>query len=134
MAQPKSERALRRLVADLARASNDDVEAVLDALSEDHRRTVQGLLDAYLGRRGPSPERQQQPVADEVETDGHSPAIAARLRSRAGGDWRMTDAAYAALRKCARQLPPEPEALRLTATSASRRWSWPPRRRESGLR
>ena len=135
MAQPRSERALRRLVTDLARANSDDVEAILDELSADQQRIVRGLLDAYLGRLVSSPGARQQPAADQIDVAGYSAAIAARLLSQGKGDWRMTEAAVEALCSCARRLPPEPEMLRLPPTTSDRKWPWlSGRRRELGSR
>jgi hypothetical protein len=112
MDRRREERSLRRLVAGLARARREDVDAVLDELSPDHRRVVRDLLDAYQGQPAPryDPERPKATV-DTLDLRGFSPAIAERLALEGGGrprDWRMTDAAAAALRASARQLPPEP--------------------------
>jgi hypothetical protein len=120
---PQSERALRRLVADLARAPAEDIEAVLADLEPVHRARVQALIVDYLGG---SPKPTAQPAAlrgrDYSKVAGLSPWLAERLGAaeparRSGllhrkaaaeapsAAFAMTPAAQQALRQCAAAVP-----------------------------
>lgn len=110
-----SDRALRRLVVQLAKAGRADIDAVLDKLEPGQRREARALLDAYLHPSTPSVRSLPAPV-DHIE--GLSPWLAERLEGQRAGTLHakpdMTPAASAALRECAvalvrtGQLAPEP--------------------------
>ncbi len=121
----RQEKSLRRLVAGLAHARPEDVDAVLDELSPDHRRVVGELLEAYRGAPHLA-SRPAAPTGDTIDLDGFSPAVAERLRPSDGAQpqaWRMTGAAAGALRTCAQQTLPEPPLLTVPI-AADRRHSW----------
>lgn len=109
---PAPDRALRRLVADLAQAAPDDVQGVLDHLDATHRDQVRALLAAYDGE---PVETEHAPRAEAAAPLGLSLWLEARARS-AGGDpaFAMTPAASAALRAC---IPGLGEAARATPSS-----------------
>jgi hypothetical protein len=107
MSSASSERALRRLVAELAEAAPEDVEAVLEGLQPDQRAQVRSLLMSYSGE---PPADQPAPARRKVETEDLrlSPWLRARLRaSDAGEGFAMTTAAGQALRHAASLLPEE---------------------------
>lgn len=98
-----SDRALRRLVVQLAKASPADIDAVLDKLDPGQRREAQALLDAYLHPGTPSLGALPAPV-DRIE--GLSPWLADRLEGKwpgaaAQATLDITPSASAALRECA---------------------------------
>ncbi|PVM84416.1 hypothetical protein DDF62_22025 [Caulobacter radicis] len=98
MPAPAPDRALRKLVAELAQATPEDVLGVLDQLPPAHRDEVSALLAAYDG----APAQGVRPQAVEPAVSaGLSPWLAARARG-AGGDlaFSMTPTATAALREC----------------------------------
>lgn len=74
-----SERALRRLVTDLARAAPEDVEAILGQLDGPRRQRVRALLSSYLAGDEPPPVRAPPPVREPPGPAGVSPWLAARL-------------------------------------------------------
>lgn len=78
MRDDAGDRALRRLVADLATASSADVSAVLAMLSPDECAQIKTLFDTYSGTAEPSA---RGPVAAEPlwRIRGLSPPITARL-------------------------------------------------------
>ncbi len=124
----ESDRALRRLVAELATVSAEDVEDILSQLKEPDAREVRTLLASYLAADGDSPG----PVSPEpgpplpIRIDGLSPWLSARLGSAsdsttprrrsgarpsldpygrdAGLAFSMTPVALDALRSCAAAL------------------------------
>ena len=129
-----SDRALRRLVAQLAKAGPADIDAVFDMLDPSERLQARALLDAYLQPQ-PSPDppvRSLSPPPHRI--DGLSPWLEARLEQRSPtsppAEAGMTPAAAAALHESARALmdtgrltphapppPPRPSLLgRLRAT------------------
>jgi hypothetical protein len=109
---PSAERALRRLVLSLSRASPDDIVGVLSELDADQRILVETMLAQYRGHATPTPLADAEPLLA-----GLSPWLSERLthadRSRAGrsddrGPSRpvadMTPAATGALRSSAMEL------------------------------
>jgi hypothetical protein len=79
MPPPAPDRAVRRLVADLAATRPEDIEAILDELDDGQRSRVRTLLGEYLGaHQAPAagmPVERPRPVVIE----GLSPWLAARL-------------------------------------------------------
>lgn len=132
MPRRQSDRDLRRLVADLATTGQADVEAILETLEPDQRRTVATLLEDYLGRRErpkppPQPPRRTPPEALAPRIPGLSPWLALRLRQsltdpaaprRALGRpavvAAITPAALETLRSCAATLAPPATPARAT--------------------
>jgi hypothetical protein len=97
------ERALRRLVADLARAGDGEVEKVLGELPPPQRRRVSVLLLELNGE-----SRAPAPAPDEVPpTSGLSPWLAARVED--GGRFGLTGATRDALLAAAIELCPRAE-------------------------
>jgi hypothetical protein len=80
---PSAERALRRLVLSLSRASPDDIVGVLSELDADQRILVETMLAQYRGHATPTPLADAEPLLA-----GLSPWLSERLthadRSRAG--------------------------------------------------
>jgi hypothetical protein len=120
------DRALRRLVADLASANEADIEAILSELGPQRAR-VEGLLAEYAGKTVTDlPETPPVPVdADSLaEIEGISRWLSARISPRedAGGEqaatgkgaprqdrlrkFEMTPVAVDALRRSAAKLRP----------------------------
>lgn len=124
--------ALRRIVADLAQAPIEDVEAVLEELEPRQRERVHTLLLEYHGEITPPLPKREAPAAKAVAVvsaiPGLSPWLAVRLEHSAlatlvandedgAGSavlsldqvraWRMTPAALAALQDVAREVQPE---------------------------
>ena len=114
---------LRRLVARLAAATPEDVEAILGALEPEQRRSVVSLLEAYAGGEAPKPKprRPRPPPAEgPPRIPGLSPWLAVRLRQGQGDSPKgprrvlgnpgalaaMTPAALQALRTCAAKIQP----------------------------
>jgi hypothetical protein len=141
MPPARSDRALRRLVAELARAHPDDVAAVLAELEPTPRERVQALIGAYLGQAPPEQvvetlEPQAAEAADALGL-GLSPWLARRVRGEEAPDGgrsadasRMTQTAQSALRAAAEELAPAHAASGplppLTASPARpRRRPWP---------
>lgn len=111
-----SERALRRLVAELATTRSSDIEAVLDILDEAGRARVRSLLAELAGT---SPEAS---VATEIE--GLSPWLAERLAlseptSGTGHGATVTDVTRHALRAAAAELPRVARPPPVTAAAKS---------------
>lgn len=129
---PPPDRELRRLVADLAAASADDVEEILADLDDGQRTRVRVMLADYLGepvgipKAPPPPEGSPPPPVVIAALVGLSPWLGARLarsvepglgisgrRRDARADVRepfmtfsMTPTALAALQSAARGLQP----------------------------
>lgn len=93
------EMALRRQVAELARARPEDVEEILGELDHDHRLRVETLLAEYLGLDTGRPIAAAGSPSAPVPREGLSPWIAERLgpRPHDDGRFRMTPAALEAL-------------------------------------
>ena len=97
-----SERALRKLVADLAGRPKADIRAVLASLGADERTRVEALMAEYRGEGARSGPRAAETSAASINVEGFSPWLAARVRSAADGapatDFAMTPHALAALK------------------------------------
>ncbi len=106
MSHRPPDQSLRRLVAELATASPEDVGAVLDGLEPAHRRQVQALLADYLGEAAPPPVT--QPPAIPIPSLGLSAWLMDRVDGAEG--IVMTPAAMETLRACAVALEPQPLA------------------------
>src|SRR5438552_4195023 len=113
MPPPPPDRALRRLVAELAGLRDADADAVLSDLGETHRATVRHLLDGYRRAEPPAPHGRAM-----VSLEGLSPWLAARLGKAVAGDARLKASA------AGREDPPglafdmTPFAMRALALSA----------------
>lgn len=120
MRRGPSDRALRRLVAEVATADPEDIRGILADLDAGNRQKVQALLADYLGGLAD----RDQPAAgphggfEIPEIDGISPWLAVRLgrSSHSPGSpedstgapaFDMTPAAWRALQACAAALPPD---------------------------
>jgi hypothetical protein len=102
-----SDRALRRLVAELATVAPEDVQAILAGLEESQRETVEALLAGYQGEPEvvvPLPVW-TPPATARIE--GLSPWLEARLHGLPDTEFAMTAAATQALNACAAGLQPE---------------------------
>lgn len=124
MPRPSAERALRRLVASLATAEPEYIDAVLDQLTPTQRARTQTLLQNYLDGTRAHPTLPSDARGPELaSTPGLSPWLAMRLgedprperfslgRPRSSGvsqigrtDFSMTPAAVEALRSCVGEL------------------------------
>ncbi|MFI4973095.1 MAG: hypothetical protein ACHP84_00990 [Caulobacterales bacterium] len=131
---------MRRLVAELATARPDDVDAVLGALETAQRRRVEGLLAEYVGEVAAGGATATAIADPRPQIAGLSPWLAARLRDpprsrrsprtqplSAWGAPReagfvITLAAQAALRDCAATL-----SASKADTPRSGRRAWLPR-------
>jgi len=94
-----SDRALRKLVADLAERPTADVKAVLAELGSTERERVEQLFAEFSGA-GAALET----AGPAVNTEGLSPWLAVRLRGASGGSLKevaMTPRALAALQAAA---------------------------------
>jgi len=95
MSVSEDERALRRLVADLATRSEHDIAAVLELLEPAHQADVRRLLDAYQGKHLPTVEAGPLPL----DADGQAPSwVLERLDAEGGSGISAT--AREALRSC----------------------------------
>ncbi|MDR3508517.1 MAG: hypothetical protein P4L64_11515 [Caulobacteraceae bacterium] len=139
MPAPQSERALRRLVAELAGLEPQDVEGVLAELDPVPRRAVHNLLQAYLGVPATAPSNA---ASDTPDLEGLSPWLRERVERALGdtagspADLGMTPTAAAALVEASRLLPrrsagaPRPNTSESGASESTRSlWPWPPRGR-----
>lgn len=106
MARPAADRPLRRMVAKLARASEEDIQSVLAGLEEKQRETVEALLAAY---RGQTPARTStSPAAPAIDiTAGLSSWLALRVQPIESDSShpivQMTPGAILALQDAARE-------------------------------
>lgn len=100
-----SERALRKLVADLAGRPKADIRAVLASLGADERARVEALMAQYRGDGTGLGQRAEPRAAAATDLEGFSPWLAARVRSANDGapatDFTMTPHALAALKSVA---------------------------------
>ncbi len=144
-----SDRSLRRLVAELATASPEDLEGVLDQLSDPHRETVRAMLATYLGEGddGPQLSEPSVPPSQVPRLDGLSRWLQARIgtgpdprneadrpfaflkpRDEFGRDagltFNMTSSALEALRSCAADLTPSPPSSQPPEPPAKGLRSW----------
>ena len=124
MPSRRSELMLRRLVAELAEATADDVEAILDQLEPGHRTRAEALLASCLGTGADDERGHGRSIAAVARDSGASGWLVERLGAvrRAGApaaelgrladyasglrdapqaDFTMTPAAVEALRACA---------------------------------
>jgi hypothetical protein len=100
MLLPAPDRALRRLVVELASATRGDIDAVLDELAPEQRERVQALMRDYGAlAEAPSASAKARDVAALARDAGLSPWLADRLGGRAPG-LTMTPASVDALRAC----------------------------------
>jgi hypothetical protein len=111
-----ADRALRRLVADLASLAPDDVEAILGELEPGQRARTQALLAHYIGA---SPTLAAPSVDDDAHrlaaTPGLSPWLAARLLppgADPGGPAKVGGASLAATSARGAMTPRARDALR----------------------
>lgn len=138
-----SDRALRRVVADLARAHPHDIEEIMARLDPPHQAKVRCMLGAYIGRELAEPissiaEAAQRADAEPRQAplpEGLSPWLLARLQAgRSDGSapgFDITVRASAALRASAAGLPAaEPLRMGPLRTSERRPKAW--RRRLAG--
>lgn len=97
MRSPAVDRALRRLVAEIAHVRPDDLHSILDSLDAGQRRTVEGLLERYRG------ETIAEPAPLPGALAGLSPWLSSRLEAAngAGAGHAMTPIALEALRSAA---------------------------------
>lgn len=99
-----SDRALRKLVADLADRPKADIRAVLADLGPAERGRVERLMAEFRGEPVGSSSR-ATPAAAVANVEGLSPWLAARLRTAADGvlttDFVMTARALDALKVAA---------------------------------
>lgn len=101
-----SDRALRRLVADLASSDPQDVDEVLSALDAPEAARVRALLADYVGVAvAPGVRQAPPPLADlGPSLEGLSDWLTLRLVE--GGSHRMTAQAQAALNDSVRAVQP----------------------------
>jgi hypothetical protein len=107
MSLPAPDRQLRRLVADLAAASQEDVDSVLSNLSDDHRSAVEQLLGSYRSATAPK----AKPI--RWESLGLSDWLVSRLAraSHNGGDEKATRAIWSRYDLAFAMTPRSQEAL-----------------------
>lgn len=99
MRRPVPDRALRRVIVELAALDAADRDAILAELDPAQRDKVEALLAENAGIALPAPP----PHDDDGDAfAGLSPAFAERVRTGAG----MTPDALAALRTCAAEILP----------------------------
>lgn len=134
MPHPPADRALRKLVAELAAQRPDDVEAILAELSGPQRDRVKALLADYLGTAPASASAATPATPGPDAIEGLSDWLAVRIRAAAShGDglaspqfgtpgFAMTDAGRAALLSAAskaRAAHPAQPAARKPAEATS---------------
>ena len=105
MPSASPDRALRRLVAQLARAGDEDIRAVLAELPPRQREAVRGLLASHAGL--PRPASVTPIVAGMADLEGVSPWLVERLAGGVAGS-AMTETARAALQASAATLQRRP--------------------------
>ena len=81
MSPRTTDHALRRLVAEIARARPEDVEGVLGRLAEDQRARVRELLAAFVGREV-EPAKSASPVPPRRPPPACPPGLSGWLRER----------------------------------------------------
>jgi hypothetical protein len=143
-----AERSLRRLVLKLSKATDDDVELVLESLEPSHRLEVSRLLaairlpDPLTSPLPPAAPPDLTPVAapprDPEQFAGFSPWLGTRLavaEDPAGtSPFRMTTAVLATIGPIAQALPPSatsedrPPGVTSTRTNLLHRWTGARRR------
>lgn len=119
---PAADKALRRLVVQLAAAAPEDVDLVLESLDPAQAARVRTLLSDYAPETWPRPAlgdpeptfapepapEHVQPGDDRDHLVGLSPWLAACVGGRAPPHVRLTRATLTALDELARKLPAEP--------------------------
>ena len=103
MSSPRADRALRRLIAEIANLDVEDLGAILADLDSQHRDRVLELIAAYQG----SPAR-ALPVTDAQDSSGLSPWLTIRLTAATGIDHALTPTAHAALKATVRRRSASP--------------------------
>lgn len=110
--QPKLERSLRGLVAQLADADSEDVESILCVLAPPERSAVEDLLRLQRGEEGAKPAAAPR----SLNVEGLSGGFAERIKHADGagpkGDWQMTPVASEALLTVFRTLSPPQGSVR----------------------
>jgi len=108
MPRPGADRALRRLIAELALRPSDDVAAVLEKLAPAERQRAERLLAEFHGRTPSAAAPAAPETAREVEVGLLSPWLRARLEAKDNGgataDFKVTPRALQALRAAADSL------------------------------
>lgn len=122
MPRPQSDQALRRLLAELATTSADDLGAILAGLDPSQRQTVTALLATYDGASDePVRVRAATLTAESPpRVTGLSPWLAARLKQSAQSG-SETDEADRFARPGPAITPAALAALRASATALQRR-------------
>ena len=102
------DRALRRLVADIATASDDDILLILESLGPRDRARVEVLL-AELGGDVEAPSSLLERADLKIWSEGLSPALLERLvgKPAAPAGWSMTPHAMSILQACATTMAPQ---------------------------
>jgi hypothetical protein len=100
----RPDRALRGIVADLGALHTGDVAAILDCLTAEERRAVEGLLNEYAAQFAPQPAAVDGAGFDAAK---FSPWLAQLLREDDSASTAMTARARLALRECAARLCPQ---------------------------
>lgn len=98
------ERALRRLVANLAAEPSDDIRAILAELEPAERRRVEGLLGEYLGPTGAASADRAAASPPPRRPAGVSANLLARLDDE--GAFAITPLARETLREAAAAMAP----------------------------
>jgi hypothetical protein len=85
MALARSDRALRRIVSQLAALHEADVDAILGELTDSHRRAIEGLLSEARGDIAPDDPSFDPPASEQrLALQGLSPWLAARAELALG--------------------------------------------------
>ncbi len=107
MSPSRPDRALRRLVANLAAEASDGIRAILAELEPGERARVERLLGEYLGSsEATSSDRAAAPPPPLLRPAGVSPNLLARLDDEAA--FAITPLARQALREAAAAMNPAP--------------------------
>lgn len=111
-----SDRALRKLVTDLAERPKADVRAILAGLDLAQRARVEQLMAEFAG----APARPAQPALPSINTEGLSLWLASRVSTAAGDakadDFTMTSRTLVALREAAASVGIERRPAAATST------------------
>ena len=107
MPLPNSDRALRRMAADLAALHADDAAAILGELTAAERAKIEVLLSEYTDGPQLAPPPPPAPVK-ECDIAQLSPWLAERVRAELPQGISMTREAHQLLRNCAVELYPAP--------------------------
>lgn len=94
MPSPRTDRALRRLIAEMACLDVDDVAAIVAELDSQQRERVLSLIAAYR-----DPSAGSLSIAGEMPASaGLSPWLTTRLAAAIGVDHALTSTAHGALK------------------------------------